>query len=200
MPRTACKTVFKFDELSDEAKERAIEKWNENGPDYEWWDFVYEDAKNIGALMGIEITNIYFSGFWSQGDGACFEGSYQYKKGSVKAVKDYAPVDEELHKIARGLRQVQARNFYGLSASVKQRGHYSHEFCTEIDVADNRDNAPWQVSDEVQEAIADLLRDLMRWIYRTLEKEYEYMTSAEVVGETLRINEYEFLENGRMYY
>jgi len=191
-------TVFKFSELSDAAKERAIEKWNQDGLDYEWWDAVYEDAKTIGELMGIRVDKIFFSGFWSQGDGACFEGSYEYKKGSVKAVLDYAPIDEDLAKIVKGLQAEQRRNFYKLSAEVKQRGHYMHEFCTEIDVVDNRDNAPWRVSDEVEEAIKDLLRDFMRWIYRTLEREHEYLTSAEAVTETIEANDYEFTEAGDM--
>ena len=69
-----------------------------------------------------------------------------------------------------------------------------------IDVSDGRENAPWQVSDETEEAIAEALRDFMRWIYRNLEREYEFITSAEEVAETLRINEYDFLENGRMYF
>ena len=199
-PRQACKTVFKFDELSDEAKEKAIEKWNEDGLDYEWWDYVEEDAKRMGALMGITVDKMYFSGFWSQGDGACFEGSYEYVKGAVKAIMTEAPSDTELHRIAKDLQDIQRRNFYGLSASVKQRGHYSHEHCTVIDVSDGRENAPWQVSDETEEAIAEALRDFMRWIYRNLEREYEFITSAEEVAETLRINEYDFLENGRMYF
>ena len=197
--RTIKTKVYKFSELSDEAKEKAVEKWNEDGPFEDWWEFVEEDTKNIGALMGITVDKLYFSGFWSQGDGACFEGSYEYVKGGAKAVKDETGgTDKDLLAIAYGLQAEQRRNFYGLSASVKQRGHYYHEFCTEIDVQDNRENAPWQVSDEVEEAIKDLLRDFMRWIYRNLEKEYEYQTSFEAVSETIEANEYEFTAAGKM--
>ena len=199
--RTIKTKVYKFSELSDEAKEKAVERWNQDGPFEGWWEFVEEDAKNIGALMGITVDKLYFSGFWSQGDGACFEGSYEYVKGGAKAVKDETGgTDKDLLAIAYGLQDVQRRNFYALSASVKQSGHYCHEFCTQIDVADNRDNAPWQVSDETEEAIKDLLRDFMRWIYRNLEKEYEYQTSFEAVAETIEANEYEFTEAGKMIY
>ena len=197
--RTISTKVYKFSELSDEAKEKAVAKWNEDGPFEDWWEFVEEDAKNIGALMGITVDKLYFSGFWSQGDGACFEGSYEYKKGGAKAVRDETGgTDKDLLAIAYGLQAEQRRNFYGLSASVKQRGHYNHEFCTVIDVTDNRENAPWQVSAEVEEAIKDLLRDFMRWIYRNLEREYEYQTSFEAVAETIDANGYEFTEAGKM--
>ena len=43
--------VYEFNELSEEAKEKAIEKlWNIN-VDYEWWDCVYDDAENIGLKI-----------------------------------------------------------------------------------------------------------------------------------------------------
>lgn len=45
--------VYKFNELSDEAKEKALEKLYDLNVDYEWWESTYEDAKNIG----LEITS-----------------------------------------------------------------------------------------------------------------------------------------------
>lgn len=36
----------------------------------------------------------------------------------------------------------------------------------------------------------------MRWIYRSLEAEYEYRQSDAVVDEDIRANEYEFTEGG----
>ena len=41
-------TTYDYDELSPEAQTKAIEWWLGSGLDYEWWDAVYEDAKNIG--------------------------------------------------------------------------------------------------------------------------------------------------------
>ena len=52
-----------------------IELW----PD--WYESTFDDAKAIGALMGMDIDGIYFSGFCSQGDGACFEAGLSYRKG-----------------------------------------------------------------------------------------------------------------------
>jgi len=137
MPRAITKYVYKFDELSESAKQKAIDDYRQDGIDYDWYDAVYEDARQIGEILGIKIDNIYFSGFSNQGDGACFEGSYAYTKGNTKEIKDHAPQDEELHRIARELQKLQKKNFYSLSAKVKQSGHYSHEYCTEIEVYDN---------------------------------------------------------------
>ena len=118
---------FYYDELSDEAKENA-RNWyrgEDNGLDYDWWDSVYEDTKEIGKLMGIDIEEIYFSGFWSQGDGACFVGNYEYKPGFVEAVKEYAATDNKLHDICRSLLDAQAKNLFCMSAYIsKHNWHY----------------------------------------------------------------------------
>ena len=42
----------------------------------------------------------------------------------------------------------------------------------------------------------DALRSFADWIYRQLEKEYEFNMSDENVDESIRINEYEFDETG----
>lgn len=188
--------TYTFDELSEEAQEKALEKyrdWNVNG--FEWWDCVYDDVKAVAEILGIETSNIYFSGFCSQGDGACFEGRYEYAKGSCKKIREYAPKDEELHRIADVLREIQQPHFYTVWASVKHRGHYQHEMCTDITVE-------WEEGGDVAnpyDEICEALRDFMRWIYRRLEQEYDWLTSDEQVAESLQCNEVEFLEDGELF-
>ena len=65
---------------------------------------------------------IWFSGFWSQGDGACFEGYWSHAKGVNARIRDYAPTDATLHCIADRLQAIQRRNFYQLAAEVSRRG------------------------------------------------------------------------------
>ncbi len=66
------RTGFKFDKLSDEAKEVAREWYREHMNDYEWWDHIYDEWKEELNDMGFYNVEIAFSGFWSQGDGASF--------------------------------------------------------------------------------------------------------------------------------
>ena len=198
--RTATKRtdVYTFDELSESAKETAMQWYREGAFDYEWWDF--EDAKQIGKIIGIDIDNIFFSGFSSQGDGACFEGSYAYKIGSVKNLKEYAPLDKTLHQIALDLSKAQRKRFYQLSANVKQSGHYMHEMCTDITVFDHTDEFHTLHADAVSDdSITEPLRDFMRWIYKQLESEYDYLNSDKAVKESIEANEYEFDEYGNIY-
>lgn len=143
-------------------------------PFHDWWDSVYDDAKRIAALMGWRIDDIHFSGFWSQGDGACFTGSLAYKRGCAKAVREYAPLDTELHRIADAWQTAQRSQFYAISGTVKHAGHYSHEYSVSFDWEDSRTNYGWTNDSFDEDAFAEPARDFMRWIYSTLEREYEY--------------------------
>ena len=185
--------VYTFDELSEDAKEKA-RQWYREVDDFDFHaDCVIEDAKECAKLIGIDIERVYYSGFWSQGDGACFDGSYSYKVGALKAIKDYAPNDATLHRIAKDLQEAQMPAFYRLCARVKQRGHYSHSGCTDIEVYD-RENPYSDVPQE--EAIKEALRDFMDWIYSQLEKEYGYQNADAQVDENIMVNGYVFTEDG----
>ncbi len=206
--RTIEQTVFKFSELTDSAKEKAREWWR-TSEDIDL-DHVIDDAAIVADLFGLDIRKktirlmngktraepaVYWSGFWSQGDGASYEGDYSYCKGALAAIVSYAPTDTALHDIVRRLQRVQARNFYRLTASITQSGRYVHEMTMRFDVS-RTDDAP--VSDNDIEELSDCLRDFARWVYRALETEWEYQASDEVVDELLDVNGYEFDEEGRI--
>jgi hypothetical protein len=188
--------LFEFDELSDAAKEKAREWYREGNLDYKWWDSTFDDAKAAGKYIGIDVDDIRFSGFWSQGDGASFAGSYEYRKGGEKALKADFATDKALHAIAKGLTAVQRRYFYQLGARVTFTSwpHYCHERCTSIDVWDKR-GFDTDLAD-AEETVSELLRDFMRWIYRRLEAEYEWLQADEQVDESIRCNGYTFDEAG----
>jgi hypothetical protein len=209
MPRTKEITVYTFDELSDEAKERARQWWREGAFDHEWWDATYEDAKTCFALLGFEIDNIYFSGFWSQGDGACFEGKWRASDVKPGQLQEHAPTDEELHRIAAEIETL-AKDWPAASFTVKQRGHYSHDGCTEFEFDYGNDEAyegveyespRWKELNAAALAfrlpMVEAARSAMKWIYRQLEKEYDYQNADEQVDENIRINEYEFTAKGK---
>jgi len=141
---------------------------------------------------------IYFSGFWSQGDGACFEGHYAYARQASAKIRDYAPKDAVLHQIADALQAAQRSNFYRLRAEVRHRGRYYHEYCMEIAVA--RDSATYQaVTGGAGDTVIEALRDLARWLYRQLEPEYEYLSSDEGVDAVICANAYMLTGAGQRF-
>lgn len=197
---TITRELFTFDELSAEAQAKAIENnYDFNVGDSWWYEYPIEDAKMIARLLGFDVENIYFSGFSSQGDGACATGDYSYKKGALKAVKTHAPQDERLHRIAKDLQDAQRRAFYGLACTVKHSGNYSHEYCVNFD--SYQYNRAWASEDytatvEQEESIKEPLRDFMRWIYRQLQNEYDFQTSDESIKDSLIGNAIEFTKDG----
>lgn len=192
------KTLYNFDELSETAKRKALQEHADHNDSY-WSESTIEDAKEIAALMGWEIEKIYYSGFWSQGDGACFVGRMRYAKGCANAVKKYAPKDVELHRIAKAWQDLQRKNFYSLRANVRHRGAYYHEYCTVFDCEDTRENNGYLENVETEKEIIEIARDFMRWIYKQLENAYEYETSEDNFKELCESNGYTFLECGKMY-
>lgn len=201
MPEIIQTTVCRLEELSDAAKDKAHAWYREGGFDHEWYEFIYEDFVRICAILGIELNtspvrlygggtrpkpHIYFSGFSRQG--ACFEGHYAYARQASAKVRDYAPQDAELHRIADALFAVQRQNFYQLKATIQHRGHYNHEHSMMVSV--ERKSAVYQdITIGADEVLTDALRDLARWLYRALEHEYDYQTSDECVDEALIAND-----------
>jgi hypothetical protein len=189
--------AYEFNELDDDAKKLVREQFRQTNLDHCWWDYVYDDIRHVGEIIGIKIDEICFTGFGNQGDGACFGGSYRYEEWSVRDVVAYAPQDVELHRIARGLQTIQRQRFYGLSARVHLVDQCMYKNCTCIDVYDYRKYSAMCDLD-VENSIKELLRDFMRWMYKQLETEYEYLTSDACIEEFISINGYVFTADGKL--
>lgn len=191
-------TIYKIDELSEEARKFAIDTWNEHGLDHVWWIDIYDDFKAIADLMGITVKDIYFTGFYSQGDGASFTGLYTFEENAPNEVRNHAPKDKELHNIVDALTKEQKDHDNNLNAIIsRDDSNYYHENSVNIELyVESEDSETDYFTDE---HIESLFRDLMRWLYKQLEQEYTYMTSDEAVIETLRINDYEFTQDGKRY-
>ena len=213
MPRIVKTTVYELKELSGSARERARAWYRESCLDYDWHECIYEDFETVCGLLGVTLRtspvrlmgggtrqkpHVYFSGFWSQGDGASFEGTYAYARGAARTVRAHAPKDAELHAITDALADIQRPNFYQLGADIRQSGRYCHEYTMAIHV--ERDSPTWQdMTDCADTTVIEALRDLARWLYRQLEREYNYLTSDEAVDETIMANEWTFTAQGQPF-
>lgn len=219
MPRIIEKTVYKFDELSEPAKERARDWWR-GLIDSDDFECVIEDAVRMGELLGIEFKTrpvklmgggtrhdpcVYWSLSYSQGDGAVFEGTYHYRPGALQALMDEAPAtwtdretgevrenksNQKLHRIAKALQDAQRPYFYKLYAVVEQRGRY---FSPSVDVYYSDDEYRTVMTEG---DIVGALRDFCDWIYDQLREQNDWLTSDEQVDDAIVCNDYEFYENG----
>ena len=189
-------TVYNFSELSDKAKEKARQWWRDS------FEFdassILDDAKEIGEFLGYDISEIYYSGFSSQGDGACFKGTWRGSDLKINDFKSSYPIQhEELHKIGEALAR-EVATFPIASLTVKHRGHYYHDKSTVFDI-DCGNGIYSQSADDCAKQLIDLSRDFMRWIYRQLEQEYNYQNSDAAVDESINANEYTFLDSGNPF-
>lgn len=206
------KTLFQYSELSESAQEKAREWYRKSSFGYGFFaESVYDDAANMADILGIDLRQtrktktdgshtyeptIYYSGFCSQGDGACFVGKYSYKPGASAAIRKAVPTDTELHRIADALQATQKRHFYKLWANCEHSGHYYHSGCMSVSVWDDRDECR-DIGDS-EDDITQCMRDFADWIYKQLESAYDWDNSDDVVSESIIANEYEFDENGNI--
>ena len=183
---------------------------------HEWWDSVYDDFYRICEILGIDLdkNEPSFSGFSSQGDGASWTGSYRAIKGFGKyqtptydtapvKIREYAPKDEELHRIADELCLI-ARVYVPTYIEVgRHSSNYAHSSTMYVGTLELCVGGEWyaehfddhgiasEVLDHVSNEMQDLFRALADWLYDRLENGYEYLTSDEVVIESLEANEIE---------
>lgn len=191
-------TQARWDALPQDTKDAILEKHrNWNVDNEEWWDGMYEFFTEDMKAIGVCVDKIYFSGFWSQGDGACFEGSVENWIMFLPSLYK----DEELRKHIELFKTADE-----FTCEWEHRGHYYHSGCVawnesyeftvedtdsplrqaanKVLLGDRRDLAE-AMSDTIREALRDHMNDL----YKKLEEEHNYLTSDEAVLESLMAND-----------
>lgn len=218
--KTRTVNIYSFSELSDKSKEVARNTFRETIIDSDWAECMIDAVVDQGQLMGISFKErqvplmgggkrgepyIWWSGFCSQGDGACFEGSW--KASDVQADKVAEgwgddPSTTELKRIAGEFKQT-AEMYPYARFDVSHSGHYYHANSTDFDVnlhyyspEEERDVTPSEEQDA--RAVIEDARDFMRWIYSQLESAYDHETSDEQVDDQLENCGFEFTEDGSM--
>jgi len=193
--------VYQFDELSEHAKERARE-WMRQGTcdDSYWYESTLEDFTTIAGYLGYAVKSdrVFFSGFSSQGDGACFEGTFRSEHLKLDQLIAYAPQDKELARIGKELAGF-IQDHPHWYATIKHSGRYSHKYETDFSCEELNSDDEDITEVKAEEEFIEISRDLMGWIYRQLEREYDYQMSDEQIDETIRANEYEFTESGTRF-
>lgn len=142
--------TYKFDELSPDAKEHAIEKWREKG----WaWDDNDTEAltdtfKEDLETLGLPHDKVHWQLNYAQGDGVSFEGKIDIKEYLKKQnlLRDYAslfaPAFEE-EGTGRPVGQKQQDQAEGLAGSLESLGFMTRvrrgKDCFYVDVFENSD-------------------------------------------------------------
>lgn len=192
-------TWEEFQALPDNVREDVVEKrryWNVE--DEHWHQHIIDGFKEQMAEVGITANQVYFSGFCSQGDGACFDGWID-DRAKVFALPEFV----EFAALGEGERSLR-------SADWSSRGRYCHEETLSFEFSLNEESEPWERDydnplryqiDKItyDDAIAlmakfepvftEWIKSKCRELYNTLEEEYDHQTEDEQIVESLIAND-----------
>jgi hypothetical protein len=195
----------RFNALSARQQDEILDKFRDWNVYEGWHEYVYEDFKREMDAIGIEVDDIYFSGFSSQGDGACFEGR----------VNDWPKFLESIGYTCPALIALAAEAW---SFSVKHSGHYYHENCTSFssDMVSPDDygedvlgdfvdeNSPYKTDiqnaafvailqgydyNKLHDGFEEAFKAHMRALYNQLEAEHDHLTTDEAILDSLEVND-----------
>lgn len=190
MVKQILKTVYELDEV----KQKAIEKNFYINVDYpDWCDFILEDWKIKLEKIGFENIHIYYSGFCSQGDGACFDADIDIDKIANYLQSKNLINEEEKNKFVNLQNDFYLTVKNGLSA-----GRYCHENTRYVDLdcfyIEDEENKIFLHNIELM--IEELRVDLCKDIYQDLYKEFYFLVSDDAIYNTLKDFDYLFNEDG----
>ena len=180
MPTLRTVTLYSFDELTDEAKDKAIDKLSDLNVDHSWWDCTYEDA----ARIGIEVTE--FDTYHLTIDGKLTlslpESATAVLREHGKECGTYATATSCLETYMKAFR------LWLLEQDEDSSGNHTEE-------AWLRD---FSYEDEANELAEDYRRSILVDYLFMLRDEYEYQTSKDAIVESIQANEYLFTEDGNL--
>ena len=201
--------VYTFDELTEEAQQKAVteiaEEYHDNESLHNIEGIVDYWADRLEQL-GFEDAEIYFSYTNSQGDGASFTCS----NINMDTVINNLILCEQNYKRARGLvsaHKLATDTRYPIEGRITPTSsRYRHEFSVSLDIdflpccypLEEHEKLYW-LRDVLERSIEQYRVSLCNAIYKDIVAEHDYHYSAENLAELADINEVCFIENGSNY-
>tara|TARA_Y100000310_G_C20597990_1_gene771505 strand:+ start:710 stop:1255 length:546 start_codon:yes stop_codon:yes gene_type:complete len=179
MPVTTTKVVnlYTYEDADDELKKKIIENYYDINVDHQWWDFTYDDAKQIGLIIeGFDIDR-----------GNICEGKLEYSL-SETCENIHKEHGEDCTCETSTLATNALKEWSELVAKHSEDGS-SDTVAEENEVA---------FDDEADELERNFEQELLEHFLGILRREYEYQTEEEQIIETLKANEYTFNEQGKI--
>lgn len=178
------RTYYSFDELSEEVKDKAVERLWDLNVDYDWWVFIYDDAERIGIEMK------WFDEYYNIEK---FNANWFHTTIAETILKEHGE-QCETYKIAKKfLREVEIpQAMHDIFHSLYEKSE-RHTFEEEL-----LDEVSDKYADKIEELEEEFLSDLKGEYSAMLRRNYDYLTSREAIIESIKANDYEFTEEGEM--
>ena len=191
--RTKQIKIYKFDELSEEAKESAIEdvRNNECYLDYEWFDYLHE-----GFIEELNTIGVDCEGFeWDLYRGREFKADTNgiMVTNEQKLLKSVGLtkwlIINELRKDKTELYSIGLDEYGEADVELGQKEDY--EEWSDEEYADRQKEV-----EKIKEKITEFIKEKFEKFWDTLDKEWNRLNSDEAITEDLEMNDYEFNEDG----
>ena len=168
--RTIQVNLYKFEELSEEAKQKAIENLYEINVYFDWWECTYDDAIRIGLrITGFDLDR------------------NRHAKG-----KFLLSANEVAQNILNEHGE-QCETYKTASEFLEEWNPIFAEYMDE----NSEHYESYEREQELIDLENDFLNSLLEDYSIILQKEYEYLMSEEAIIETIEANEFEFYEDGK---
>tara|TARA_B100000674_G_C37760488_1_gene877680 strand:+ start:424 stop:1029 length:606 start_codon:yes stop_codon:yes gene_type:complete len=177
-------TIFTFDELPKESQQSLIERFRQDfEPDYSnvYDEFIIDMSEQYGA--DIKEDDIQWTGFWSQGDGACFICDFD-QEVIEPILRDALSEDDRKH-----LDQLSVELSQASSIRTGPSNFYSHENTVTGDiwfVCPDDTNLNADIIQTMESRLTEIIRDACRDLYQRLEAEYDRATSDNALIEEIK--------------
>ena len=196
----------KFNMLPARQRDEILDKYRDWLVDHiDWWDCVEENFKSDMAAIGIHVDKIHFRGFWSQGDGACFDGKvddwalFLTTIGYSDAALIYAAENfdweftcQHTHYMYSHHKSVSYGGEINLPDNVDDH-YYADRYCEwgpdDIRTATLMTNLSEYAPMSLQEEFMTVFENHMLDLYKQLYEEYEHLTSDASVLDSLDAND-----------
>jgi len=167
--------VYRFAELSDEAKETAIERMADINVDYEWWDGEYEDA----AQIGLKITE--FDLDRNRHCKGCFAEDAEDTANKIIAQHGASCTTHET-----------------ATQYIKERAELVKKYSDGVNTNIVHEDNDFEFDAECDELDAEFLKSILEDYSIILQKQYEHLMSETAILETIEANDYEFTVDGHL--
>jgi hypothetical protein len=174
--RTVRTKVYKFNELTVEAQNKAIQSFSDINVNYDWWEDIYDDAKEIG--LEINEFDLY--------QGTIHGKLINSLTDSCELVIANHGEECETHKTAKAYLAEWAKLVKEHSDGIE-----TNKVCKD------KESEFDELADELEKQYKlSLLQD-----YRImLQQEYDYRTGKKAITESIISNQHEFTKDGKQFY
>lgn len=179
-------TVYSFDELNEQAKEKARD-WYRGCIETDDFQPTIDSLMENVAKLGFSHVDLYWSVGYCQDDHATLEGRW-----IATDCRDFDKIEEEgqpegFLAIAKEFHELSLLYAEGAFRFVKSR----------VEIIEHEPELEYVGEGaRIMRKFISATKELNKWLYHELRAEDEYLNSPECIDEALISMSYDFLEDG----